>query len=97
VAVLSNGDVIKLGGKFIKDSSGYSLMDLIIGSEGTLAVVTEATLKLIPMPRNTALVYIPFNSTRDASQAVSEIIRRKVVPYALEHISRYSVLVQSVI
>jgi len=92
VAVLANGDVIRLGEKFIKDSSGYSLMDLIIGSEGTLAVVTEATLKLVPMSRNTALVYIPFNSTRDASQAVSEIIRRKVVPYALEYISQYSVL-----
>jgi len=91
-AVLPNGEVIRLGGKIIKRSTGYELIDLIIGSEGTLAVVTEATLRLVPKPRHTALLYVPFESTRAAAQAVSEIVRRKVVPFALEYVPRHAVL-----
>ena len=48
--VLADGEVIKVGGKNVKDSTGYSLIDLIIGSEGTLGVVTKATLRLVPQP-----------------------------------------------
>jgi len=91
-AVLPSGEVINLGGKVVKHSTGYSLKDVIIGSEGTLAVVTKATLRLVPKPRNTALVYVPFESTRDAARTVSEIVRRKVVPFALEYMPRHAVL-----
>lgn len=90
-AVLPNGEVIEAGGKVVKNSTAYSLKDLIIGSEGTLAVVTKATLKLVPMPRHTALVYIPFDSTKAAAKTVSEIVRRKVVPYALEYMPLHAV------
>ncbi|TEU09545.1 FAD-binding oxidoreductase [Candidatus Bathyarchaeota archaeon] len=92
-AVLPNGEVIRLGGKIVKDSTAYSLKDLIIGSEGTLAVVTEATLRLVPRPRHTSLIFIPFESTRAAANAVSEIVRRKVVPFALEYMPNHAVLI----
>jgi len=91
-AVLPNGEVIRLGGKLVKNSTGYELIDLIIGSEGTLAVVTQATLRLVPKPRHTALLFVPFESTKDAARAVSEIVRRKVVPFALEYMPRHAVL-----
>jgi glycolate oxidase len=91
-AVLPNGEVIEVGGKVVKHSTGYSLKDIIIGSEGTLAVVTKATLRLVPKPRHTALVYVPFESTRDAANTVSEIVRRKVLPFALEYMPQHAVL-----
>jgi glycolate oxidase len=90
--VLSNGEVLHVGGKVVKNSTAYSLLDLIVGSEGTLAVVTKATLRLVPKPRHTALIYVPFESTRDAARSVSEIVRKKVVPFALEYMPRHAVL-----
>jgi len=91
-AVLPNGGVINVGGKLVKNSTAYSLLDLIIGSEGTLAIVTKAILRLVPKPRHTALLYVPFESTTDAARTVSEIVRRKVVPFALEILPRHAVL-----
>ncbi|MGQ9680157.1 MAG: FAD-binding oxidoreductase [Candidatus Bathyarchaeia archaeon] len=90
--VLANGSILNLGGKNIKNSTGYSLIDLIVGSEGTLAVVTKAILKLVPKPRHTALLYVPFNSTREAIRVVPEIIKRKVVPFAIEFMPQHAVL-----
>lgn len=90
-AVLPSGDVLQLGGKIVKNTTGYELIDLLIGSEGTLAVVTKATLRLVPKPQYSALLYIPFNSTRDAAKAVSETIRRRVVPFAMEYMPRHAV------
>lgn len=90
--VLANGEIIEMGGKNVKDTTGYSLIDLMIGSEGTLGVVTKATLKLVPKPKFTALIYAPFNSTADAAKAVSEIIRLRVQPFALEYIPQHAVL-----
>src|SRR5690554_3786103 len=58
--VLPNGDIMKVGGKVVKNSSGYSIKDLVCGSEGTLAVVTEATLKLLPLPKKVVSLLIPF-------------------------------------
>jgi glycolate oxidase len=89
--VLPNGEIINVGGKVVKDTTGYSLLDLLIGSEGTLGVVTKATLRLVPKPKHTALIYAPFESTHDAAKAVSEIIRRKVQPFALELMSKHAV------
>ena len=56
--VLPNGEVLELGGKVVKNSSGYSLKDLIIGSEGTLGIVTKATLKLLPLPKKSISLLI---------------------------------------
>jgi glycolate oxidase len=92
-AVLPSGEVIQVGGKVVKNSTAYSLKDLIIGSEGTLAIVTKATLRLVPKPRHTALIFVPFESTRAAANAVSEIVRRKVVPFALEYMPNHAVYV----
>jgi glycolate oxidase len=90
--VLTSGEVIQVGGKFVKDSTGYSLIDLIIGSEGTLGVVTKATLRLIPKPKYTSLIYAPFTSTIDAVKAVREIIHKKIVPFGLEYMPQQAVL-----
>jgi glycolate oxidase len=89
--VLPNGELINVGGKVVKDTTGYSLLDLLVGSEGTLGIVTKATLRLVPKPRHTALIYAPFDSIHDAAKVVSEIIKRKVQPFALELMSRHAV------
>jgi glycolate oxidase len=91
--VIASGEVLNLGGKTMKNSTGYSLLDLVIGSEGTLGIITRATLRLVPKPRHTALVYVPYESTRDAAKTVSEIVRRKVVPFALEYVPQHAVQV----
>ncbi|MSQ25887.1 MAG: FAD-binding protein [Dehalococcoidia bacterium] len=90
-AALANGDLIRVGGKTLKNVSGYDLTHLFVGSEGTLGVITEATVRLIPLPeaRRTALAV--FNLLEDAAEAVSEIIRRKVVPRSLELIDSESI------
>jgi glycolate oxidase len=90
--VLADGSIIQVGGKNVKDSTGYSLIDLIIGSEGTLGVVTKAILRLIPKPKLTTLIYAPFESTIDAANAVKEIIRQKILPFGLEYMSQHTVL-----
>jgi len=89
--VLASGEVINVQGKHVKHSTGYSLIDLFIGSEGTLGVITRATLRLIPKPKFTALVFTPFMSTLDAAKAVREIIRQKIVPYGLEYMPQHAV------
>lgn len=90
--VLADGSVIQTGGKNVKDSTGYSLIDLIIGSEGTLGIVTKATLRLIPKPKYTALIYAPFTSTNDAAKAVKEIVQKKILPFGLELMTQHTVL-----
>jgi len=89
--VLASGEVIHVQGKHVKHSTGYSLIDLFIGSEGTLGVVTKATLRLIPKPKLTALIFAPFTSTKDAANAVREIIKQKIVPYGLEYMPQHAV------
>ncbi len=90
--VLPTGEVTNMGGKNVKDTTGYSLIDLMIGSEGTLGVVTKATLRLVPKPKFTALIYAPYNSAYDAAKTVAEIIKRKVQPYALEYLPQHAIL-----
>ncbi len=87
-AILPNGKVLSLGGKIVKRSMGYDLMQLIIGSEGTLAVVTKATIKLIKLPRLFMTLYIPFNNLFDAARSVSEILKERMTPTAMEFVER---------
>lgn len=63
---LPNGDIVQLGGKLMKNNMGYDLLHLLIGSEGTLAVVLEATLKLYPRLEYTGALVCSFNTTEDA-------------------------------
>jgi glycolate oxidase len=85
-AVLANGDVIRTGGKFVKATTGYDLTQLIIGSEGTLALVTEAILKIYPRPQHTATVLAPFSSVDEVAAAVPSIVRSGVSPVVLEYV-----------
>lgn len=86
--VLANGEVLELGGKVAKNSSGYSLKDLIIGSEGTLAVITKLILKLVPLPRKIISLLIPFKTLEDCIETVPKIIKSKTVPTAIEFMQR---------
>ena len=90
--VLANGQILTLGGKVVKNSSGYSLKDLIVGAEGTLAVIAEATLKLIPLPAVSISLLAPFPAMETALEAVPEIIRSKTAPTAVEYMSREIIL-----
>lgn len=87
-AVLPDGQVLKLGRPVTKASSGYSLMHLIIGSEGTLAVITELTLKLIPAPTENTSFILPFADIRTAIGAVPDIKLAGLDPAAIEFMER---------
>lgn len=82
--VLPNGDIIWTGANVLKNSTGYNLTQLIVGSEGTLGIVTKIVLKLIPLPKYDLLMLAPFQSLEKASEAVSAIFRAGFTPSALE-------------
>lgn len=90
--VLSDGRVIELGGKVVKNSSGYNLMNLIVGSEGTLGIVTRAILKLIPLPKKTISLLVPFPDLAKAIETVPAIIKSKAIPTAVEFMERQVIL-----
>ena len=83
---LAGGDVIRTGGRIVKSSTGYDLTQLVIGSEGTLALVTEATLKLHPRVAHQATVLAPFSTLEQVTDAVPRIIDSGVAPLILEYI-----------
>jgi glycolate oxidase len=83
-AVLPSGEIIHAGGKVVKDVTGYNLTQLLIGSEGTLAVVTQIILRLIPKPKMKVDLLAPFDDLAAAAQAVSAVIQQKIVPTAIE-------------
>ncbi|MEY2434077.1 MAG: glycolate oxidase [Acidimicrobiaceae bacterium] len=85
-AVLGTGEIIRCGGKFVKSTTGYDLTQLITGSEGTLAVVTEAILRLYPRPGFAATVLAPFSSMEGITDAVPAIVGSGVGPMILEYI-----------
>jgi glycolate oxidase len=83
-AVLPTGDIIRTGGKVVKNVVGYDLTHLLVGSEGTLAIVTQVILRLIPKPPVQATLRATFPGVSDAVAAISRLIRARVVPAALE-------------
>jgi glycolate oxidase len=85
-AVLASGEVVQCGGKVVKSSTGYDLTQLVIGSEGTLALVTRAYLKVYPRPPHQATVLAPFATLDSVTAAVPEIVRSGVGPLILEYI-----------
>ncbi|MDW8334404.1 MAG: FAD-linked oxidase C-terminal domain-containing protein [Bacteroidia bacterium] len=87
-AVTGTGNIIRTGAKVLKNSTGYSLTHLLVGSEGTLAVIAEATLKLIPKPKHDAVMLVAFADPEQACECVSAIFHAKIVPAALEFIER---------
>ena len=90
--VMPNGKIERLGRKVAKNSSGYSLKDLVIGSEGTLAIITEAVLKVIPLPKFSVSLLVPFPDMKSAIEAVPKIFASKVTPTAIEYMSRDTIL-----
>ncbi|MEC7950257.1 MAG: FAD-linked oxidase C-terminal domain-containing protein, partial [Bacteroidota bacterium] len=90
--VLADGTVIQTGANTLKNSTGYNLTQLMVGSEGTLGVITRATLKLLPLPRHQALMLVPFSSAESACAAVAAIFQAGAMPSALEFMERDAVL-----
>lgn len=90
--VLPDGKVIQVGGKVVKNSSGYSIKDLVCGAEGTLAIVTKAILKLLPLPKKAISLLIPFPNLEMAINTVPKIIKSKAIPTAIEFMQREVIL-----
>lgn len=90
--VLPDGRILSVGGKVVKNSSGYSLKDLIVGSEGTLGIVTEAVLRLLPLPKKFVSLLIPFPDLPSAIRTVPKIVQSKAVPTAIEFMEREVIL-----
>ena len=86
--VLANGEIIWTGANTLKNSTGYNLTQLMVGSEGTLGVVTKIVLKLIPFPPYNLLMLVPFRDAAQACAAVSAIFKAGVIPSALEFMER---------
>lgn len=84
VAVTGTGELIQCGGAYTKDSTGYDLTHLLVGSEGTLALIVEATLKLTPRPRSQAGLRVLYRDAEAAAAAVSRVMAQPVTPTTLE-------------
>ena len=82
--VLANGEVVRLGGKTVKNVTAYDLVKLFTGAEGTLGIITEITVKLIPAPEFKQSMLVAFKNLTDAGNTVSAIIKHKVIPATLE-------------
>ena len=86
--VLPDGEVIWTGANTLKNSTGYDLTRLLVGSEGTLGVITKAVLRLVPLPRENRLLLVPFDSPYKACEAVSAVFRAGITPSAMEFMER---------
>ncbi|WP_438965754.1 FAD-binding oxidoreductase [Flavobacterium sp.] len=86
--VLANGEIIWTGANTLKNATGYNLTQLMVGSEGTLGIITKIVLKLIPQNKNNLLLLVPFYKANQACEAVSEIFKAGITPSALEFMER---------
>ncbi len=86
--VLPHGEIIWTGANVLKNSTGYNLTQLMVGSEGTLGVITKAVFRLIPYPKNNLLMLVPFFSAEKACEAVSAVFRAGITPSAMEFMER---------
>lgn len=90
--VLASGQTISLGGKIIKDVSGYNLIGTFIGSEGTLGIITSITLRLIPLPPCKVDLLVPFPSLEKAGETVSLLVEKGIVPATIEFMERAAII-----
>lgn len=86
--VLPNGEIVEFGRNVVKDTTGYSLKNLVIGSEGTLAIITKATLKLVSLPNKVISLLVPFDSLEKAIEQVPKVLQSNTDPTAVEFFSR---------
>ena len=91
-AVLPSGEIITAGGKLVKNVTGYNIIQLLIGSEGTLAVATKIILRLIPLPKVQIDLLVPFDDFQAAADTVSDIIAHRILPTTIEFMERDSIL-----
>ncbi len=89
--VTAEGKVLKLGGNLLKSSTGYHLLDLMIGSEGTLGIITSVTLSLLPKPGITETLVIPFETVDEAISSVLPIFKLGIIPFAVEFIEHTTI------
>jgi len=89
--VLPNGELIFLGNKCVKDVAGYSMKDLFIGSEGTLGIITEVLIKLLPRPQARRTMLALYDSMEAAAETISAIIAARIIPCTLEFLDRMTV------
>lgn len=87
-AVLPDGSIERFSSNVVKNTTGYDIKDLVIGSEGTLCVVTEVTLKLLPAPNCTCTLVMPFNSLEECADMVPKVLDLPFVPTAIEFLER---------
>lgn len=87
-AVLGTGEVVRGGGRFVKNATGYDLTQLIVGSEGTLGLVTEATLRLAPRLAHTATLLAPYATVDEVARVIPKVVTSGVAPMILEYIDR---------
>jgi glycolate oxidase len=90
-AVLPNGEIINTGGRVLKNVTGYNLTNLIVGSEGTLAVITKINFRLIPLPKHKKVILAAFASLEDATNSVIKIFRNGITPSAIEFMEKAAV------
>ena len=88
--VLPTGEIVRTGGRTVKNVAGYELTQLLVGSEGTLAIITKIVLRLIPRPPARLALRATFATIADCARAVTEVVRERVVPAALELVDRES-------
>ena len=89
--ILPNGDLLKTGGKNMKDVAGYNLRDFIVGSEGTLGIITKVLLKIIPKPAEIITILAYFDKLIDSAQAVSDIIAAHITPSMMEFLDNTTI------
>lgn len=89
--ILPNGDLLKTGGKNMKDVAGYNLRDFIVGSEGTLGIITKVLLKLIPLPSKSITMLAYFDKILNSGNAVAEIISTHIVPSMMEFLDNTTI------
>ena len=89
--VLPDGEIVFLGNKCVKDVAGYSMKDLFVGSEGTLGIITEVLLKLLPRPKARRTMLALYDSMEAAAETISAIIAARIIPCTLEFLDRMTV------
>lgn len=89
--ILPNGDLLKTGGKNMKDVAGYNLRDFIVGCEGTLGIITKVLLKLIPKPSEAITILAFFDKVSDSAQAVSDIVAAHITPSMMEYLDNTTI------
>ncbi len=90
--VLPTGEILNLGGILLKNNTGYDIMQMIIGSEGTLCVITKAIMKLYPKTPNMVTIVAPFEKRNDAINGVIEILQSEILPLAIEYVQKKEIV-----